>query len=136
VQQGLAAASRAHRQWQEIEAHHGLWKFGQHSLVTANPGVVVGITRLIEPDNRMDEDVGAGVPRRLHHHCLLSSMDGAVGLEGEHLPPPETREQPTKVRGSLTQFGVIKMDGQLEGLDSTGHRPPPGAVKILCDAVV
>jgi hypothetical protein len=97
---------------------------------------VVGITGLIEADDRMDEDIGTCVARRLHHHCLLSPMDGAMGLKGEHLLPAEIRKKLTGFSGCSTELWVVVVDWQLKGLDATGNCPPSSAVKVLGDACV
>ena len=123
LQQRLGDTRTARRQRNQVEPCHEFRIVGHEGLVAADPRVVVGVTRLVETDDRMNQKIGARLPCGLDHHGLLGAVDGAVGLKRHHAPPPETGKLPPEFGRRQAKLAVVVVDRKLERLDPAGDSP-------------
>lgn len=63
-----------------------------NSLIHSHPSVMVNISRLRHPDDRVDEDICLTLTCRTNGQLAMSAMHGVSGLESDDFAPREFLE--------------------------------------------
>jgi hypothetical protein len=117
VPDSFTRASHTHGEGEEGKVAEAVGVLLHDSLVHADTGVVVDITRLGETHNRVDEDVSLALAGSTDGELTVSTVHGVASLESDDLPPGELLEVGSEFGGCISEGDVVEVGGCLDGLD-------------------
>ena len=101
VPDGLAGTAHAHGKGEETEDGHAIGVSGEESLVDADTGEVINVTRLGQADDGVDENVGMVRTGSADGQLSVGAVHGVTGLEGDDSGPAELVEVGADLRGRV-----------------------------------
>lgn len=96
------------------------------SLISPDPGVVVNISGLGQPNDRVNKHIRPPLPGCSDSQLSVRSVHRVPGLESDDLPPCDLVEVCSKLSGCVSEGDIVVVGWSLDGLDGTTD------VEIVC----
>lgn len=117
VPDGLTGTTHTHGEAQKAQDGHSVGVAGEESLVGADTGEVVDVSRLGETDNGVNQDIGLASASSTDGQLTVSSVHGVSSLESNNSVPAELVEVNTQLRGSVAESDIVVVVELVDGLN-------------------